>query len=120
MADSTASRLAMKTLSSSTRLGELQSSSMKLSAKPMSPLRSAAAQTLQLCSRIAPRGSWAAPVPKCACAPSGNCSSSVPLRIWRSRPKAARAAAGAEAGRDKGGAVVLLLMAVCAWVGFNA
>jgi hypothetical protein len=66
-------------------------------------LQRRAAHALQSCRRSAARGS-PSPLPKWACAPSGNCTSSVPTRRLRSRRNTARAAAGAAAaGRRQGG-----------------
>ena len=55
-----------------------QSPAMKVSAKPMSPERSTALHSVQLCRRTAACGSPVAPLPNRAWLPSGSCTSSVP------------------------------------------
>ena len=89
----------MNSCSSATRSLAAQSPAMKLSAKPMSPERSAALQMFQLCSRSAACGSPALPLPKCSWLPSGSCTSSVPTCRRRNSANTARAAAGAVEGR---------------------
>jgi hypothetical protein len=91
----------MNSFSSATRSGELQEPSIQLSAKPMSPLFSAAEHTRQSCSRMAARGPPSAALPKWAWLPSGNCTSSVPICSPSSRRSTARAAAGAVGGSSK-------------------
>ena len=97
--DSIASRLAITSCNSATRSLAAQSPAMKVSAKPMSPDRSTALHSVQLCRRTAAWGSPAAPLPNRAWLPSGSCTSSVPTCRRRSIANTARAAAGADGGR---------------------
>ena len=104
-------RLAMSNFSRATRSGLVQPPSMKVSAKPMSPLLSAAAHTRQSFRRSDARGP-VSPVtslrpPKCASDPSGSCTSSVPVCSWPSMANTARAAAGAVCGKANDEGVVV-------------